>query len=610
MTKKLIYPSLLLLAAFMLMMHSCVKQEFDKPPAQEIPVGEVVTLADLAAMFVGQPMKIDSVMSVFGVVVGDESSGNIFRNSYIQDATGAINLRLNSPGGLYQGDSIRVYLKGLILSDYRTMLQLDSVDVDRNIVKLKTGVDVEPTLVTIPQLRGGAYNSMVVKLENVEFATYELGKTWSDHIGLTSQNRTLIDCYDTTVVVRTSGYANFADQKLPEGNGSFIAIVGQYDNVIQLYVRDINEIDLEGVRCDGGGGGTGDPVTAFFVDFENQSDNVDISLTGWINTATAGNRVWRARSFSNNLYAQANAFNSQDPTNESWLISPPIDLDAMDDPKIEFLSGKAFWTHMGLSVFFSTDFNGADITGATWQPLDCNLPNESMADYEWVESGEIDLSGFSGTGYIGFRYQGSVNNGQTGTFTLDNIELYDGEPGGGGGGGGGGVDPVTLIQEDFESQSHDQSISIPGWLNIATEGGRVWLGKVFGGNTYAQSTAFNSNDPSNVIWLITPPIALDEMEDPMLWFRSATAFYTHDGLEVLISTNFDGTNVGGATWETLPCTLAGQGNANYDWVESGDVPLSGYSGVAHIAFKYSGNRNAGQTATFIIDDVNVADVAK
>ncbi len=51
-------------------------------------------------------------MSTYGVVVGDESSGNIYKNSYVQDSTGAINLRLINPGGLYVGDSIRIYLKG------------------------------------------------------------------------------------------------------------------------------------------------------------------------------------------------------------------------------------------------------------------------------------------------------------------------------------------------------------------------------------------------------------------------------------------------------------------------------------------------------------------
>jgi len=609
MQKQVSFSLLLLLSAFALMFSSCVKQDFDLPPTRDIPVGEVVTIAELKAMYTNQDVKFDTAMSTYGIIVADETSGNIYRNSYIQDATGAINLRLKNPGGLYQGDSVRVYLEGLILGNYSGVMQLDSVDVDRNIVKLETGVLVEPTLVTIPELEGGAYNAQLIKLENVEFADNELGKTWSDAAGLTTQNRILKDCDNNTVIVRTSGYANFADQPLPEGNGTFIAIVSQFNNDIQLYVRDVTEIDLTGERCDGGGGGggTGDPVTQFFVDFENQSDNVDISLEGWNNVATAGNRVWRGRSFDNNLYAQANAYNSTDPSNEAWLISPPIDLNAMDEPKLEFLSATAYWTHDGFSVLFSTDFDGSDITGATWSALSFNMPGSSNNNYEWVESGVIDLSGFSGTGYVAFRYQGAAPS-QTGTFALEDIELYDGEPGGGG--GGGGTDPVTLIQEDFESQADYQDISLPGWSNIDAEGNRLWRARVFDDNTYAQATAYNSTDPTNVTWMITPPIALDDMADPVLWFNSAVAYYTHDGLEVMISTDFDGENLNNATWQPLQCTLAGQGNNNYDWVESGQVSLANYSGIGYIAFKYSGSADAGQTCTFIIDDVNVADVTR
>jgi len=257
MFKKIVFHSLLLLISLSIYLTSCVDQDFDQPPSGDIPVGEVFTIEQIKTMYNGQYLKFDTAMSFYGVIVGDETSGNIYKNSYIQDATGAINLRLINSGGLYVGDSVRVYLKGLILGNYSGVMQLDSVDVDRNIVKLKTGVIVEPALVTIPQLSGGAYNSMLIQLNDVEFSASDTSKTWSDAIGLTTQNRTLKDCNNNTVIVRTSGYANFANVNLPDGNGTFIAIASQFNNDIQLYVRDLGEIDLSGERCDGGGGGSG-----------------------------------------------------------------------------------------------------------------------------------------------------------------------------------------------------------------------------------------------------------------------------------------------------------------------------------------------------------------
>ncbi|HQF00693.1 MAG TPA: DUF6359 domain-containing protein [Bacteroidales bacterium] len=257
MIKRLIFPVLIIAVILLSGLTSCVKQDFDKPPSKDIPVGKVITIKELTSMYQGQPIVFDTAMSTYGVVVGDESSGNIYKNSYVQDSTGAINLRLINPGGLYVGDSIRIYLKGLTLSDYGGVRQLDSVDVDLNIVKLKTKINIEPKVVTIPELAGGKYNSQLIMLENVEFSAADTAKTWSDPHGLTTQNRSLMDCDNNVVVVRTSGYANFAGVSLPNGNGTFVAIASIFNNTIQLYVRDYGEINLVGERCTGGGGGGG-----------------------------------------------------------------------------------------------------------------------------------------------------------------------------------------------------------------------------------------------------------------------------------------------------------------------------------------------------------------
>ncbi len=103
-------------------------------------------------------------------------------------------------------------------------------------------------------------------------------------------------------------------------------------------------------------------------------------------------------------------------------------------------------------------------------------------------------------------------------------------------------------------------------------------------------------------WLITPGIDLTEAK--VLSFESAQAFFAHDGLSVWISNDFDGTNVGSATWTKLNATLASNGNANYDWVQSGNIDLSAFSGTAYIGFKYVGNKTS-QTTTYRIDNVKV-----
>jgi hypothetical protein len=215
----------------------------------EMPVGEVITVDQLRNMYAAKAITFDTDISVYATVTMDDKSGNIYRSAFIQDHTGAINLRLAAPGGIYKGDSIRINLKGTTLDSYQRMLQLDNVNVDKNIFKLDVMKDLSPKTLTISQIRTGNYQAQLVKLENVQFNIADTGKNFADNEGLQSLNRILEDCDGSQVIVRTSGYANFADANTPSGNGSLIAVVSQFQNDIQLYIRQIEEVQLNNDRC-------------------------------------------------------------------------------------------------------------------------------------------------------------------------------------------------------------------------------------------------------------------------------------------------------------------------------------------------------------------------
>ena len=128
------------------MVVSC-KKEYDSPPKKEIPVGMVITIDSLRNMFQGSSIHFNEDYSIYGVITADETSGNLYKNVFMQDATGAINLRLLTSGGVYQGDSIRLYLRNCVLSKYNGMIQIDSVNTDNNIIKQATGKVVVPQTV-------------------------------------------------------------------------------------------------------------------------------------------------------------------------------------------------------------------------------------------------------------------------------------------------------------------------------------------------------------------------------------------------------------------------------------------------------------------------------
>ncbi|MBN2615358.1 MAG: choice-of-anchor J domain-containing protein [Bacteroidales bacterium] len=592
--------ALIIAGSFLLLFSSCVKQNFEKPPIGTLPEGAVYTIAQLRQMYVDSgAYTIKTDASVYGVITMDETSGNIYKSAYMQDASGAVNLRLLQSGGLRVGDSIRVFLKGIYLSDYGGMFQLDSIQNDSNIVILATQQYKEPKASTLANLLAGNDIGELVKLEEVQFAKTALGSTWSESNATT--NRTLEDCYGNSLDVRTSNYASFAGSLLPEGNGSLIAIAGIFNGAPQLYVRSLADVDMTGDRCSGV---MVQAVDSVHENFGSAQNYTNIAITGWTNYIVAGTRAWQGKVFNTDGYAQATGYNSGLSDMETWLISPPV-KNQNGDMKLSFKAAQAYWKHTGtnqpLTVLASTNFDGSNFDQATWTELTPTLPTSSDANYDWVQSGVISLADFTGNVSIAFKYKGSDT--ESTTSTLDDVVISPNATTGGGTGGGTSDTGVTSLNVDFSDQTDNTAIAMTGWLNVATSGTRTWLGKSFSGNIYAQATAYNSTDANNVMWLITPKINLDGMTNPQLSFETATAYWTNDNLEVLISTDFDGTNISNATWTPLNCTLAGQNDANYTFVNSGTIDLSSYTGNAYIAFKYSGNDGNGETSTYQVDNI-------
>ena len=203
--------SALVVLSLLFLAGSC-KKEYDVPPLTEIPETPTMTIAELRAWQAGTGgiISIDEELSVYGTITMDETDGNIYKNVYLQDASGAVNVRLLNGGGLYEGDSVRIYLKGTILNKYNGVLQIDSVDVDQNVIKQETNVGLAPNLVTIDMITS-LMESQLIRLENVQFIKPQLGETFADGENLLSLDRILEDADGNTVKVRTSGYAAFAD---------------------------------------------------------------------------------------------------------------------------------------------------------------------------------------------------------------------------------------------------------------------------------------------------------------------------------------------------------------------------------------------------------------
>ena len=414
------------------------KKEWDKPPVKTIPETSIITIEQLKAFYndtTGTYRFLDGTetdqLSVYATVTMDETSGNNYKNVFVQDETGGINLRLLSSGGLYQGDYVRIYLPGTSMSSYNGMYQLDSVDTDRNLIKQELGQEVLPDVVTIDMINDSLkkYEGSLVKLENVEFQLCGGSSTYADKVNQQSGEHAILDCNGNNGLVRTSGYADFAGDLIPTGKGSLVLIVGNYRGTPQFGIRSIEEIDMDGLRCNGGTGDCTQPKTTISQQFDNVVDGEGVCQECWSNIAVKGGRYWEGTyddfAWSGTNVIEASGYNSTDAELEIWMITPPVVFGSND--KLTFESALAYtWEHDAISAWISTDFNGSSVTGANWTQINASMAGQGSSGV--VGSGNIYIqdelgANYSGNYYIGFKYEGSPLANQTTTYRIDNIQI-------------------------------------------------------------------------------------------------------------------------------------------------------------------------------------------
>ena len=397
--------------------YSCNKT-YDNPPVNEVPIGNVISIGDLKDEYPGNAVTIDSNYTIFGNITSEETNGNFYKEVFIQDISGAIKLKLKASGGLYIGDSVRINVQGLTMSDYGELIQLDNVDVDQQVVKIATEKFITPYEATISQLSLSEDQSRLVKLNNVEFS--ELGITYADAVNLSTGSRTLSDCNGNIMSVRTSGYANFADDTLPSGNGSITGIFTIYNSEKQFVIRDINEVTMDSSRCNAGGGGSGGGGDYLYKDFDDGS----LTSGGWKTFWSGTNpNICEWEMLFGTIAKASNYSNSTNYACESWLVSPNFDLSSATNPYLIF-DNVTRYNGAQLELYISSNYDGVsnpDIQG-TWFNLTSYVPNWDTDNFDWdlVSSGNTDLTGFiSPSVAIAFKYIGSNSDGAT--WEVDNI---------------------------------------------------------------------------------------------------------------------------------------------------------------------------------------------
>ena len=175
------------------------------------------------------------------------------------------------------------------------------------------------------------------------------------------------------------------------------------------------------------------------------------------------------------------------------------------------------------------------------------------------------------------------------------------------------VGEQLLYEDFFETQSTGQPISGNGWTNYVEEGSETWEAFSSSGaspslGVSARVGSFNSGDDLSVAWLITPEINFDTQEGETLRFLTSNSFADSSTLELVISSNWDGTpeNIPFATWDILiDAFIVGENDDFTEWFPSGDISLDCITGTAHIGFRYVGRDDEQFDGTYELDEIQI-----
>lgn len=384
------------------------KKEVDHPPLIVLNTSNVKTISEIIDLYVDEPVIITDTLSVFATVTMDETDGNIYKNIYIQDDSAAINLRMTASADFFVGDSLRVNLMGAVIDNYNGVMQISEVDPDTKIIKQIAGSFITPKQMSIADISFDNVNQLV-KLTDVQFGLGDLNGTYAISAGQSSKNITLEDCFGNSILLRTSGFSNFAGDSIAKGQGDIVVIVDRYNADLQLKIRAFSEINMTGVRCNG----------VSLVDGAVLNKNFDdnsITSGGWMVQQVIGADTWETSTAGGapDPYVQISNYSGANNECENWLISPKIKFDGIM-PTMSF-DNDGNYSGPQLQLMVSSNYDGVgDPNNAAWLDITNTVTWDSnLTGWGFENTGDIDLNAFVGQSvYIAFKYTGSNSDGST-----------------------------------------------------------------------------------------------------------------------------------------------------------------------------------------------------
>lgn len=444
--------SIISLAALLGLGFASCERVYDAPLLTEpkVTVGDegIITIAQYKEKFKGAPSSgklIEEDFAIRAVVVGNDISGNIYKQIYVQDATGGIPILIdqNNIANDYQvGQEVFIKLQGLAVTSYGGVIQIGMMNTQSNrlpyeiakqhILKDKWPNEdkAQPKKVKISQFTDDMLG-MLIELEDVYF---ELGgtATYSDQSSNGAINRILKDTSGKPLDVRNSKFATFANDIMPKGNGTVVGILSKFNNDYQLFIRSAEDCYGFSGKEPVTGGTTPTPTPTPTTGSVIHSETFAAGMGKMSAVNVLGDQVWKVDTQYKNV--NMSGYNKEAKTsndNEDWLVSPVFDLTVAKSVIITFdhtiSQGKGNTVEVAKmkkeqTLWVSSNYTG-DVKTAKWTQMTIpNLPTGK--DWNTVNSGDIALpSEMLGQGNVVFAFKYLSSADHSSTWQLQNLKV-------------------------------------------------------------------------------------------------------------------------------------------------------------------------------------------
>ncbi|MCM1370059.1 MAG: DUF6359 domain-containing protein [Candidatus Amulumruptor caecigallinarius] len=364
-------------------------------------------------------------------------------------------------------------------------------------------------------------------------------------------------------------------------------------------VRDLIDYNIGAVGKPDSDAVSAPPCNGFYQNFSNYNDLASLINQGWKMQILQGN-------FPGWQFCNVNATNAlgidavksfaEGGPYSAVMMSPLIDMADLPEKSLEFKSCAitaaggtdltAFIRVYNGNADFTNGSEDSDPAAYTDIPLQAAIAEAPAFGFsEWMSSGVIDLSAYSGIVRIGWLYtaaNGGLQNSVT--YYIDDVNI------------GGYPEPADWTMAELMDTMLQPNSETCDWTFLITEKpdnmSRVWEWKQYNGAYYLNASAFMSNtNYAATAYAYSPALSLAGYTHVMVEFEHAAKFQTTIQLLGRLVVR----EVGSDTWTefTIPAWPAA---GSWNFGASGQIDISSFAGKnIEIGLKYESTDKGADT---------------